>query len=471
MKTILVWFRNDLRLEDHPALHHAAAHGDVVVPVFIWSPGEEGAWAPGAAQQSWLRLSLQALGAQLQARGARLILRRGPAMATLRDLIAETSADALYWNRRHTPALQARDAAIAELFETTGIATHVFEAYLLHDPASLRTTSGGPYHVFTPFWNRLRRDLQVPYPFDVPSLAARSPAGWPATEPLDALGLARGVPSAGCPPGTDGARERLERFLDEGLEPYAHHRDFPGRDGTSGLSPYLHHGEISPRQLWHAVASRAYATSAARPAEAFLRQLAWREFSYHLLHHYPASPAEPLRDTYRSFPWRTDDEALERWRQGRTGYPFIDAGMRQLRASGWMHNRARMAAASFLTKHLLLPWQEGARWFWETLVDADLACNTTGWQWTAGCGADAQPFFRIFNPTTQGTRFDPDGTYVRRWVPELRRLPDRYLHRPWKAPRRTLDAAGIVLGRDYPAPMVDHDEARHRALAAYRTLR
>ena len=275
-------------------------------------------------------------------------------------------------------------------------------------------------------------------------------------------------------PGKKGAQQRLQRFIAGGLTEYETGRDEPGADGVSQLSPHLHFGEISPRQIWHAVQDAARAnrkTNLRRSAEAYLRQLGWREFAYHLLFHAPQTCGQPLREKFARFAWRDDPDAMRAWQRGRTGHPLVDAGMRQLWKTGWMHNRVRMVVASFLIKHLMLSWQSGSRWFWDTLVDADLANNTLGWQWTAGCGADAAPFFRIFNPMSQGEKFDPDGTYVRRWVSELARLPNEWVHRPWETPPSVLAEAGIKLGRDYPWPIVDHAEARQRALEEFARIK
>ncbi len=480
--TALVWFRHDLRLADHPALHRAAEGADAVVPVFIWTPEEEGEGVPGGAGRWWLHASLDALDARLREKGSRLVLRTGPALEALRELVAETGAEAVYWNARYEPALRSRDETVREALEDEGIAVHTFVGRILHEPGAVRTGAGSPYQVFTPFWRKLGGiDLGVPEPLPEPRMGPRlAPANWPGGESLEALGLtprARdGVDWAGglratWTPGEEGARARLAHFVEEILIDYAELRDRPDRDGTSRLSPHLHHGELSARQVWHAVRGWVRNGAMAKAAEAYLRQIAWREFAYHLLHHFPHTTTEPLKSQFAAFPWARDAEALEQWQRGRTGYPIVDAGMRQLWHTGWMHNRVRMVVASFLTKDLLIPWQQGAAWFRDTLVDADLANNTLGWQWAAGSGADAQPFFRIFNPMSQGERYDPTGVYVRRWVPELSRLPDACLHSPWTASHAVLREASVELGRDYPHPMVDHGEARERALAAYQRIR
>jgi deoxyribodipyrimidine photo-lyase len=468
MPPAIVWFRFDLRLADNPALAAAARH-DSVIPVFVWSPGEEAPWAPGSASRVWLHASLGELAKALRTHGSRLVVRRGPALEALASLVRETGAAAVYWNRCYEPAVVARDTRIKAALRAEGLEAESFRASLLFEPWEIRTRAGQPHRVFTPFWNACLQQPRPAEPLPAPSLPA--PARWPESLELDALELDAGVDWAGgirasWKPGESGALTALDRFLAESIAEYGDRRDRPDEPGTSLLSPHLHFGEISARQVWHAVAR-----SASPAAEAFLRQLGWREFGYHLLHHFPDTPLEPLRYEYAAFPWEDDVEGLAAWQRGQTGYPLVDAGMRQLWETGWMHNRARMTAASFLVKDLLLPWQEGARWFWDTLVDADLANNTLGWQWTAGCGADAAPFFRVFNPVKQGERFDPSGDYVRRFVPELAALPAEWIHRPWEAPTAVLEAAGVALGHVYPRPLVDHAEARKRALTAFQAVK
>ncbi len=478
--TTLVWFRQDLRLADHPALTHAVDRSDAVVPVFIWAPEEAGGWPPGGAHRWWLHRSLQALDRSLRDKGSRLMLRHGPSLETLRTLIEETGAGAVCWHTGYEPALRERDARIRDALREDGTEVRTFEGRLLHDVDGVRTGSGGPYQVYTPFWRKLGGlDLPVEAPLPVPRMGeTKAPAAWPDSLPVEAFGLTPvaqdGVDWAGGFDGTPGeaaAHERLQAFIDHSLIDYPDRRNRPDVDGSSRLSPHLHHGELSPRQVWHAVQDWIRNRPMKDAAEVFLKEIVWREFAYHLLHHFPHTPAEPLKDTFAAFPWEDDADGLDRWQRGQTGYPIVDAGMRQLWQTGWMHNRVRMIVASFLTKDLLIPWQRGAEWFWDTLVDGDLASNTMGWQWAAGCGADAQPFFRIFNPVSQGERYDPDGAYVRRWVPELADLPTNYIHQPWTAPHDVLRRAGVELGTTYPRPIVDHGQARDRALAAYETVR
>ncbi len=471
MHPALVWFRLDLRLADNPALAAAVSRGLPVVPVFLWCPEEDGAWAPGGASRWWLHHSLAALDARLARAGSRLIVRRGPALEALLALARETGARAVFWNRGCEPAAAERGRLVERGLAAVGISAETAAGGLLHDPAALLTKAGTPYQVFSPFWREIERrttERPMPEPARIPP-----PEKWPASLALDELALLPRPDWAGglrgtWKPGESGAHERLHAFLGHALAAYPEHRDRPDLDGVSMLSPHLHFGEIGPRQVWDAVWSRAVAGRRrfAPAATAFLRQLAWREFAHHLLHHFPATAEAPLRPGFAGFPWREDSAGLRAWQGGRTGYPIVDAGMRQLWRTGWMHNRVRMVAASFLVKDLLVHWREGALWFWDTLVDADLANNTLGWQWVAGCGADAAPYFRVFNPAMQGEKFDPNGDYVRRWVPELGGLPPDWIHRPWDAPPAILSRAKVSLGETYPRPIVDHARARERALAA-----
>ncbi len=478
MKPTLVWLRHDLRLADNPALSAALERGLPVIPVYIWAPDEEGEWPPGAASRFWLHQSLTALEAELRAAGSRLILRRGPTLATLGELARQTGAQTVFWNRRYEPAIIARDKVVKESLRASGLEAESFNAALLHEPWAIQNKAGKPFQVFTPFWKHC---LTLPDP-DVPSPAPRkipAPAKWPDSLVLAALALEPRIPWAGgirdaWQPGSAGASKQLQRFLDAAFASYSENRNRPDLTGTSRLSPHLHFGEISPRQIWHALRQRAETQGwpvAQWRGSQFLAEVGWREFAHHLLFHFPHTPTEPLRTEFKRFPWRQDAAWLKAWQRGQTGYPLVDAGMRELWVTGWMHNRVRMVVASFLVKDLLLSWQEGARWFWDTLVDADLAQNTLGWQWTAGCGADAAPYFRVFNPNGQGEKFDPRGDYVRRWVPELARLPEEWIHRPSEAPPGVLARAGVELGRNYPAPIVSHGIAREVALEAFAKLK
>jgi len=477
----LLWFSRDLRLADNPALAAAVARGPVL-PFFLLDDADAGAWAPGGASRWWLHGALEALEAALRQRGATLILRRGPAAAAIDELLAQTGASAVYWNRRYEPWAIARTEGIKARLKARGIEARSFNASLLAEPGQLATQKGEPFRVFTPFW----RALQAQVAFDAPAPAPSRIAGPAQALPSDTLASWALRPTrpdwAGglreqWQPGEAAALARLNRFRDVALSAYAEQRNLPATPGTSQLSPHLHFGEIGPRQVWSAMAGEGKPGTAPAAGDkgtglqSFLSEIAWREFSYHLLFHFPRLPEAPLRAEFAAFPWDDNAAALAAWQKGRTGYPIVDAGMRQLWATGWMHNRVRMIVASFLVKDLLLDWRAGARWFWDTLVDADLASNSASWQWVAGCGADAAPYFRVFNPALQGARFDPAGQYVRRWVPELAALADGDVHAPWAARPVDLAAAGFVLGRDYPAPLVDHAAARQRALWAFEQIR
>lgn len=472
------WLRHDLRLADNPALAAAVNTGGAVVPVFIWSPEEESPWPPGGASKWWLHQSLAALDLQLRAAGSRLVFRRGPASATLRQLMKETGARHVFWNRRYEPACVARDKLVKEALRVEGLHVESFNAALLHEPWTIQNQSGKPFQIFTPFWRHCLAKPDPAGPLPAPQQLA-SPVRWPKSLALDELNLeprikwAEGIRAA-WRPGEAGAHTALKQFLASAFDDYSEKRNRPDVAGTSRLSPHLHFGEISPRQVWHGLKSmatkRGLATAQWRGSQ-FLTEIGWREFAHHLLYHFPHTDAQPLRADFKEFCWREDAEWLTAWQKGGTGYPIVDAGMRELWTTGWMHNRVRMIVASFLVKDLLLSWQQGARWFWDTLVDADLAQNTLGWQWTAGCGADAAPFFRVFNPTTQGLKFDPIGDYVRRWCPELSKLPTKWIHQPEKAPPEVLRAAGVALGRNYPQPVVSHAIARDVALEAFARIK
>ncbi len=455
----LLWLHRELRLQDNPALAAAVAFGRPLVVAFILDEVTPGAWAAGGAARWWLHHSLAALAGDLAARGMALTLRRGRISEELPRLARETGAAEIHagvpvepWARQAVAALDC------------GVPLHLHDTTTLFPPDAIRTGGGSPYGVFTPFARACHaRDVQPPRQAPARILAAPPPAS-------DALASWRLLPRrpdwagglrATWQPGEAGAQERLRRFAADALGDYATARDRPGIAGTAMLSPHLHWGEVSPAAAWHA------ADGGGAGAASWRNELLWREFSAHLLWHHPELPEQPLRRQFAAMPWRSDPDALTAWRHGQTGVPIVDAGMRQLWQTGWMHNRVRMIVASFLVKHLLLGWQDGAAWFWDTLVDADLASNSASWQWVAGCGADAAPFFRIFNPVLQGAKFDADGAYVRRWVPELAKLPDRMLHAPWTTGPLDLAAAGVRLGATYPQPIVDLAAGRARALAAF----
>ena len=458
--TTIVWFRQDLRLADNPALDAATKRGGPVIPVYIWSPEDDGDWPPGAASRWWLHQSLSALDASLRKRGSRLILAAGHATDAIDKLLTQTGATAVYWNRRYEPAAIACATAIKKTLASRGIAAISFNSALLAEPHETLNLSGKPYRVYTPYMRRMVRDLDPASPTRAPT-KLRAPSKWPRSESLDSFQLMPAIEwytemASRWQPGEAGAHARVKRFLKRGLTDYRHARDRPAIEGTSGLSPHLHFGEIGPRQVWHALGAKGRTT-------AFLHELIWREFAYHLLFHFPQTPTKPMRPEFARFPWKKNSKHLKAWQRGRTGVPMVDAGMRELWATGVMHNRVRMIAGSFLVKNLLLPWQEGARWFWDTLVDADLANNTLNWQWVAGSGADAAPYFRIFNPVTQGERYDPDGDYVRRWVPEVASFANPWIHGPWQKSKRNKQPG--------PDPIVDLGASREAALDAYAAMR
>ena len=473
MKTespIILWFRKDLRLMDNPALRSALERG-AIVPVFVWSPDEEGDWPPGGASRFWLHQSLQALDGKLRELGSRLIIRHGNSQEVLESLVKETGANAIFWNRRYEPAIIERDKSIKEHFRKSGIDAQSFNSHLLFEPWTIANKAGKPFQVFTPFWKTcLASASSIPEPLTTPKKIF-APQRWPKSLRLEELELepkvkwAEGIRAA-WESGEVGAQKQLKRLLQNVISKYEESRNRPDQRGTSRLSPHLHFGEISVRQIWHGVRKHKSAS-----AQKFLAELGWREFAHHLLFHFPQTPTEPLRADFKKFRWNDDAQALRAWQRGQTGYPIVDAGMRELWTTGWMHNRVRMIVGSFLVKDLLLPWQSGARWFWDTLVDADLANNTLGWQWVAGCGADAAPFFRIFNPVTQGEKFDPKGEYVRRWILEIAKLPDKWIHKPWQAPAEILSEAKLKLGKNYPEPIVSHAIAREVTLERYSKLK
>ncbi|MGZ3363112.1 MAG: cryptochrome/photolyase family protein [Caulobacteraceae bacterium] len=456
---VIVWFRQDLRLADNPALAEAVASERPVIPLFVLHRAADGRpW--GAASKWWLDKSLRSLDLELRLRGSRLILRRGDPALVVSALAHELGADVV-WNRLYGPAAVVRDG---ELKAELKASSH--NASLLVEPHAVRTGAGEPYRVFTPFWRAARAQVGEGRPLSAPNVLF-APQAWPWSDAIEDWRLHPRAPdwSAGFgdwKPGEAGGLKQLHALAWLRLSGYAETRDRPDMEATSQLSPHLHWGEVGPRQAFGAVLD-AVGSGLATPAEAdkFLAELGLREFNHHLLYHFGHIARRNLRPEFDHFPWRDDEASLEAWKQGSTGYPLVDAGMRQLWATGFMHNRVRMVVASFLVKHLLIDWREGEAWFWDTLVDACAANNPANWQWSAGSGADAQPFFRIFNPVSQGERFDPNGDYVRRWVPELRDLPAELIHKPWEA--------GGAKG--YPRPIVDHALARARALEAFKAMR
>lgn len=471
MSIAIVWFRRDLRLHDNPAIQAALDAGHRPLPLYIHAPDEEGDWPEGGASCAWLHRSLTSLREDLRARGSDLYLRHGDSASILDEVIAASGAQAVYWNRKYEPATQPRDATIKRTLRERGVEVESFNGALLFEPWTLATKQGQPYRVFTPFWRSALTMLSLPASSIPPGQLPALPNIEGSLE-IDALGLQPGLGwDAGFwdawTPGEAGAHEALEIFIDGALRDYRQARDRPDQVGTSRLSPHLHFGEIAPWRICAALEARRSAGNGAE-IDGYVRELGWREFAYHLLHHFPETVSCNLNPRFDAFPWaKPDAECLLAWQRGNTGIPIIDAGMRELWHTGYMHNRVRMIVASLLCKHLRQHWLEGARWFWDTLVDADLANNTLGWQWVAGTGADAAPYFRVFNPVTQAQKFDPQARYITRWVPELARLPMAERFAPWQHPQSL-----VRLAPDYPRqPIVDLAQGREGALAAYASIR
>ena len=525
LKTIL-WFRRDLRISDNPALLHALESSSEVLPIYIHAPEEEHPWIIGGATKWWLHHSLISLKDQLGKLGLDLKIFSGPSFSVLSKLVDEGSFDQILWNRLYEKNLIERDTKIKDYFLTKNKLVKSFKSNLLMEPWEIKNKSNLPFKVFTPFYRELFRRYEHSAPVEcLPNSDVKTISFNAASLKIEDLEL---LPKINWDlefyktwePGEIGAKKALEEFTgkefvgnkfvgdnfigkkvaetlpeksadklggkladrkldgrllgEKAITNYSEARNLPNIKGTSRLSPHLHFGEISPRQIWDHVISRVEQVNdpiGKSGHETFLREVGWREFAHHLLFHFPETDLKPLYPQYANFGWRSSSEDLALWQRGLTGVPIVDAGMRELWQTGWMHNRVRMIVASFLVKHLLIEWQEGARWFWDTLVDADLAQNTLGWQWTAGCGADAAPYYRVFNPVLQGEKFDKNGEYVRRYVPELSELPNKYIHQPWEAPEEILLKAGIVLGQNYPQPMVDLREGRERALIAFSKLK
>ena len=461
MSSTLVWLRDDLRLDDNPALAEAAALGSPLTVVYVLDEVSPGVRPLGGAVKWWLHHSLESLAADLEAAGSRLLLRRGPADRIIRGLADETGATRLLWNRRYGGPERAIDAGLKDWAAGRQLSASSFQASLMFEPWTVRTGSGGPYKVFTPFWRACLDAAEPRQPLDAPRRL-------PESEALQSWGLLPHGPdwSAGLAaewtPGEAGAHGRLEDFLAGPAADYGTGRDVPGVEGTSRLSPHLRFGEISPFRVWHALRER-FPRHAPTDVGIFRSELGWREFCWQLLYENPQLSTRNYRPDFDRFAWQTPSDAeLQAWQRGRTGYPLVDAGMRQLWQTGWMHNRVRMAAASFLVKNLLADWRTGEEWFWDTLVDADSASNPANWQWVAGSGADASPYFRIFNPVTQSKKFDAAGRYLRAYIPELAGLSDKAIHEPWKA-----DGAA----EGYPEPIVGLPESRARALDTYQQLK
>ena len=477
----LVWFRRDFRLTDNPALDYALRQPGPVALAYVYDDHVYGNarplyWDTGRASKVWLHHTLHVFSQAIAEAGGRLIIRQGWTEETLMELALEVGARRVVWNRLYEPALLLLERRLKRILKSHSITVSTFPGALLHEPDDIHNKQDRPFRVFTPFYRHCQTLEPPAEPAPGVSKLPRYP-GAPASESIASLSL---LPRQGWhrgmmrhwQPGFRQAAQQLQKFCGQAIHSYTERRDYPDEAGVSALSPCLHFGELSPRQVWHAArAADSGSLTVSAPVAGYLRQLYWREFAHHLLFHFPQTALEPMDQRFRAFPWRVEPTWLRAWQRGETGYPLVDAGMRQLWATGWMHNRVRMVVGSFLVKHLLQHWHAGAEWFQDTLVDADAANNTLGWQWIAGCGADAAPYFRVFNPTLQSEKFDPQGRYLRRWLPELARLDDTHIHKPWQAPPVILQAAGVTLDGNWPPPIVDHATARRRALAAYARIR
>lgn len=464
----LVWFRNDLRIADHPALSAALSRGGKVVALYIHEQ-TAGVRQTGGASRWWLHQSLQALARSLAELGVLLAVRSGESQAVIDAFVHEIGADTVLWNRRYAPGERAVDEQIKHDLEERGVQAQSFGANVLIEPWEIKTGQGRPYSVFGPFLKALRASMVAP-PAPVPQAAA--PIGAPMVDGdyPEPRWAAKFAPYWTI--GEAAAEYLLSDFLDQRLPEYPLGRDIPGKSATSKLSPHLRFGEISPRRAWHAALAAAQVDPSKQGfVDKFLSELAWRDFNYHQLFHREDIAIKSMQPKYERMGWRGEQHDLLAWQRGQTGIPIVDAGMREMWETGFMQNRVRMLTASFLTKNLLVDWRVGEAWFWDCLIDADVANNPGNWQWVAGSGLDAAPYFRIFNPVTQGEKFDGDGSYVRRWIPELAQLQDKWLHRPAEAPKDVLNAAGVTISATYPAPIVDLQVSRSRALAAVAALR
>lgn len=476
-RPIIYCFRNDLRISDNAGFHKACNSGLPVLAVYVFDDTAAATWKLGGASRWWLHHSLLSLQHNLKRLGGCLILRSGSWGEQILHLVTEVNASAVYWQRSYEPQWAEAETELHQALHAIGVESKRFRGYLLFEPEQLRTQSNQPFKVYTPFWKACLKQAAIQNPLDAPTNINYLKINLPSDSVDDWRLLPSGPDWANnftalWTPGEAGAWRKLESFFSQALSDYKENRDFPGLKGTSRLSPHLHFGEISPKQIWHRVhTAMLFESNKNLGGEAFLRELGWREFCYHLLFHWPTLPDLPFKPLFSTFPWREDEQLLTAWQQGKTGFPIVDAGMRELWSTGWMHNRVRMLAASLLVKNLLQPWQAGASWFWDTLLDADLANNAAGWQWVAGCGADAAPYFRIFNPVSQARKFDPEGEYIKKWLPELSALTKQAIHAPWEVASAELKYAGVQLGKNYPAPIVDLMQTRKYALEAYQKIK
>jgi deoxyribodipyrimidine photo-lyase len=466
------WFRQDLRLSDNPALSAAIESGDIL-PIYILDDINSNDSKMGEASRWWLHHSLSSLNKKLD---GKISFYNGDPKEIFSTLSEQYNVKSIYWNRCYEPWRIKRDKDLKISLENKNIHIKTHNGSLLWEPWTVLKNDGTPYRVFSPYYKRGCLDALAPRePIKEPSLSNIISNSYEGLS-LNDLDL---LPNVGWyedmenlwSPGEDGAKEKLHKFLDYGLLGYKEGRNFPSRENVSQLSPHMHFGEVSPNQVWYGAQLKEGEKGIDKDLKHFLSELGWREFSYSLLYHFPTLPKENLQKKFDNFPWIENSEYFEKWKKGQTGYPIVDAGMRELWQTGYMHNRVRMIVGSFLVKNLLLHWHEGEKWFWDCLIDADLASNSASWQWVAGSGADAAPYFRIFNPVTQGLRFDPDGEYTKKYVPELKDLPSKYLYSPWEAPLDILNDAGVTLGKNYPNPVVDLKQSREKALDAFSVIR
>ena len=461
------WFRQDLRITDNPSLE-TAAEFDAVLPIYILDDGNSQEFKMGSASRWWLYNSLQSLNESLD--GKLSIYNQNPKIV-IQELLEKYEVKAIFWNRCYEPWRIDRDIDIKAYLDDKNIENKSFNSHLLWEPWNISKDDGTPYRVFTPYYKKGCLNAEEPR---LPSknLEIDTIFHDQDSEQIDTLDLLPRINwysqiQEVWKPGEDGAQKRLDQFLEEGLLDYKEGRNFPFKENVSRLSPHLHFGEISPNEVWYQAKTKESVSGIQKSLDHFLSELGWREFSYYLLYHFPYLPKQNFQPKFNKVPWIKNESFLESWQKGETGYPIVDAGMRELWQTGYMHNRLRMVVGSFLVKNLLIDWREGEDWFWDCLVDADLASNSAGWQWVAGSGADAAPYFRIFNPVTQGLKFDPEGEYTKKYVPELELLPNKYLFNPWEAPKEILEKAGIELGKDYPEPIVDLKYSRELALEAF----
>ena len=467
-KKALHWFRQDLRLSDNPALYEASKN-DEVIPVYILDDQNSGEYSLGEASRFWLHHSLSDLNKNLN---QNLSLYQGDPLETLLDIIDRFEIGAVYWNRCYEPWRIKRDTQIKAELESKGVLVKTYSGSLLWEPWTIKKDDGTPYKVFTPFYRKgclNSKEPRKPIPKVAISHYFRDKENSLNLNELSLLPSTRwDIPMQSYwEIGETGALKRLSKFIENGIEQYKDGRNFPSKPYVSRISPHIHFGELSPNQAWYLAKQKG----SDRNIDHFLSELGWREFSYSQLYFNPELPKKNLQSKFDQFPWETNSKNLSAWQKGHTGIPMVDAGMRELWLTGSMHNRVRMVVGSFLVKNLLLDWRHGERWFWDCLVDADLASNSASWQWVAGCGADAAPYFRIFNPVTQGEKFDPDGEYIREYIPELKDLPNKFLYSPWEAPKEILETANIVLGKDYPEPIINLKSSREKALDAFKSLK